>query len=119
MSDRSEILDLITAVLDAKDGKKPKRAPKAPSTGGEINGIRIVDEPKRAPGRPKKPVHVADRSASPTPAPRARASRQRSPSPEAPPRGFPKPSGALALKRSAARPMPHSCNCALCPLKKD
>lgn len=110
-------MDLISAVLAEKDAKKPKRAPRAPAPAEpeEINGIRIVDEPKRTAGRPKKTVPLAEPTQPPMAKPRARAPRAKSPEPEV--LSYPKPSPALALKRSSARPMPHKCDCPLCPLK--
>ena len=127
MSDRRELMDLIAKVLEADGSKKPKRAPRAaaapPAEPEEINGIRIVDEGRKAPGRPKKTVPEPARS--PSPSPRAKPARAaarapakpRAASPAAEVREFPKPSPALGLKRSSVRPMPHSCNCPLCPLK--
>jgi hypothetical protein len=115
MSDHSELLDMISAVLDAKKAKSKKPASKAPAEPAEINGIRIVDESTPRVGRPKKTVPASD----PSPPPTRRAPgrpRKVSKSPEPEPT-FPKPSKALALKRSAARPMPHKCDCPLCPLK--
>jgi cell division septation protein DedD len=115
MSDHSELLNMISAVLDAKKAKGKKPAAKAPAEPAEINGIRIVDESTPKPTRAKKMVPVRDPSPPPTP---KAASRPRKVS-ESPPREreYPKPTKALALKRNPTRPMPHSCNCPLCPLK--
>lgn len=119
MADHSELLDMISAVLDAKKAKTKKPAPapasKAPAEPTEINGIRIVDESTPKPGRPKKTVPARDPSPPPTRKPAGRP-RKVSKSPEPEPT-FPKPTKALALKRNPAKPMPHTCTCPLCPLK--
>ena len=103
----------IAAAL-AKDKKtaapKVRKAKAAPAV-SEINGVEIVeDRPARAPS--KKPA--------PAPSPKARAPRREIVESDEPPaRTYPAPSRALALSKTPARPMPHSCNCKLCPLKND
>ena len=97
----------------APKGRKPKAAPAVT----EINGVEIVeDRPARVPS--KKPAPAPKEA----PAPKARAPRREiveSDEPPAPRREYPAPSRALALSKTPARPMPHSCNCKLCPLKND
>ena len=110
-----ELLDMIAAALAAD--KKAAKGRKAASGPSEINGVEIVDEsaPKRAPGRPKKAPAAAPEE-PPARAPKAVPSRKRV-EVEEPPKAPPKPTAALALKKSNTRPMPHKCDCPLCPLK--
>lgn len=106
---------MLSAVLDGAKTKGKKSATKAPAEPAEINGIRIVDESTPRAPRPKTTVPKREASPPPTRRPAGRPRKASvSPSPEP---AFPKPTKALALKRSAARPMPHKCDCPLCPLK--
>lgn len=106
---------MLSAILDAKKPRSKKPAPRPPAEPQEINGIRIVDESTPRAPRAKKTVPAREPSPPPT---RRAPGRPRKASVSPPPeRAFPKPGKELTLKRSAARPMPHKCDCPLCPLK--
>lgn len=110
MADNEELIAMIAAAL-AKDKKpKPRKAAKdaAPPV-DNINGISIVEDRPMASGK-KVSVKEPKRAA-----PRAR----HEPETEEAPRTYPAPSRGLALTRTPARPMPHKCNCPLCPLKNE